>query len=186
MAAGLSTLVVALVRHLGGFTLESTPSGFSSVQAMGTHFWWTLQGVLALFGADIFSLSLSAATGLVLLHLVGLTLAVIAVVRGVRDFLRTDDLLIGVLTAAVVINLGLYLFMGLAVTIWSAREIAGILPAAAVSRAGRSRARSSNTDCCRSLARSAWATWSPSVTGSPGRSSPPRGRTSRAGCRRTS
>jgi hypothetical protein len=133
VADRLSTLIVALVRHLGGFTLGySTPSVFSGVPAMGTHFWWTLQGVLALFGADIFSLSLSAATGLVLLHLVGLTLAVIAVVRGVRDFLRTDDLLIGVLTAAVVINLGLYLFMGLAVTIWSAREIAGILPAAAV------------------------------------------------------
>jgi hypothetical protein len=128
----LSSLIVRVIRHLGGFILEPTPSKFSVVPTMATHFWWTVQGVLALFGADIFTLSFNAATALVVLHLVGLALAVTAVVRGVRDFLRTDDLLIGGLTAAVLINLGVYLFSGLALTIWSAREIAGILPLAAV------------------------------------------------------
>jgi hypothetical protein len=99
---------------------------------MPDHFWWMVQGVLALFGADFFTLSLNVSTGLVLLHLAGVALAVTAIVLGVRRFLVTDELIESVLTAAVLINLGLYLFSTTPVSIWSAREIVFILPAGAV------------------------------------------------------
>jgi hypothetical protein len=128
----LADLVVTVVRHLGGFVMAPLPSTFSNVESMSTHFWWTVQGVLALFGADFFTLKLDASTALVLLHLAGLALAAAAIALGVRRFFAAGDLIDGVLTAAVVISLGSYLFSGVPVSIWSGREIAFILPAGAV------------------------------------------------------
>lgn len=127
----LSSLFVAGIRHLGGFTMQPAPDIFSTVESMSAHFWWTVQGVLALFGADFFGLKLSHGTALAFLHLAGLALAVAAVAFGVRRFLRSDDMIAGGLTAAVLINLGLYLFSQVPVSIWSAREIAFVLPAGA-------------------------------------------------------
>ena len=128
----LSDLAAVIIRHLGGFTLAPLPSTFSGVASMTTHFWWTVQGVLALFGGDFFTLKLTQpSTALVLLHLAGLAIVVTAVVLGVRQFLRSDDLIAGGLTAAVLINIGVYMFSTVPVSIWSGREIAGILPAAA-------------------------------------------------------
>lgn len=127
----LSNLVVSGIRHLGGYTMRPAPNIFSTVESMSTHFWWTVQGVLALFGADFFGLKLSHSTELAFLHLAGLALAVAAVVLGVRRFLRDDDMIAGGLTAAVLINLGLYMFSQVPVSIWSAREIAFVLPAGA-------------------------------------------------------
>ncbi len=99
---------------------------------MSAHFWWVTQGVFALFGSDFYSSTLHAGTALVLLHLVGLALAVTAVCLGVRRFLAGGDLIVPVLTSAILINLGLYAFSTVPVSIWSAREIAYILPAGAV------------------------------------------------------
>jgi hypothetical protein len=132
ISIALADLVVAIVRHLGGFTVvEPLPTTFSGIDAMAGHFWWTVQGVLALFGADFFTLKLTASTALVLLHLAGLALVTTAVVLGVRRFLRADDLIESGLTAAVLINLSVYMFSTVPISIWSGREIAGILPAGA-------------------------------------------------------
>ena len=131
-AAALSSLSVDVIRQLGGFTLEPPPSVFSSVESMPTNFWWVTQGVSELFGSDFYSMTLQASSALVLLHLVGLVLAVTAVCLGVRRFLAAGDLIVPVLTSAVLINLSLYLFSTVPVSIWSAREIAFILPAGAV------------------------------------------------------
>jgi len=127
----ISDLAVSVIRHLGGYTTQHAPNIFSTVESMSTHFWWTVQGVLALFGADFFGLKVNHTTALVFLHLAGLALAVLAVALGVRRFLRSDDMVAGGLTAAVLINLGLYMFSQIPVSIWSAREIAFILPAGA-------------------------------------------------------
>lgn len=131
LSVPLSSLIVAGVRHFGGYTMQHTPNVFSTVESMSTHFWWTVQGVLALFGADFFGMKLNHSTDLAFLHLAGLVLAVTAVVLGVRRFLRSDDMIVGGLTAAVLINLSLYMFSRVPVSIWSAREIAFILPAGA-------------------------------------------------------
>jgi hypothetical protein len=130
-SAAAADLIAAAIKHLGGYTTPPAPSAFSGVEQMSTHFWWTVQGVLALFGADFLGLTVDAATGLVLLHLVGLALAVTAIAAGVRRFLRSDDMIAGALTAAVLINLALYVFSQVPVSIWSAREIAFLLPAGA-------------------------------------------------------
>jgi hypothetical protein len=86
----LASVVVAVIRHLGGYTMHALPSTFSTVESMSGRFWWTVQGILALFGADFFNAKLHVSTALVLLHLAGLVLAVTAVVLGVRRFLRSD------------------------------------------------------------------------------------------------
>lgn len=131
VSAELSGLIVSLIRHLGGYTMQSVPNVFSTVESMSAHFWWTVQGVLALFGADFFKLKLSHSTDLVLLHLAGLALVVTAVALGVRRFLNSDDMIAAGLTAAVLINLAPYMFSQVPVSIWSAREIAFLLPAGA-------------------------------------------------------
>ncbi|HEY7260598.1 MAG TPA: hypothetical protein VH589_03830 [Trebonia sp.] len=131
LSVPLSSLFVSAVRHFGGYATQHTPNVFSTVESMSTHFWWTVQGVLALFGADFFGMKLNHGTDLAFLHLAGLVLAVTAVAGGVRRFLRTDDMIVGGLTAAVLINLALYMFSRVPVSIWSAREIAFILPAGA-------------------------------------------------------
>jgi hypothetical protein len=131
-AAALSSLSIDVIRHLGGFRLEPAPSDFSSVQSMSEHFWWVTQGVFALYGSDFYSMKLHHSVALVLLHFVGLALAATAVCLGVRRFLAGGDLIVPLLTSAVLINLGLYLFSTVPVSIWSGREIAFILPAGAV------------------------------------------------------
>ena len=131
VSVAASAVFTAFIRQLGGFTLEPPPSVFSSVTSMAGHFWWTVQGVLALFGADFFTLRVKPSTGLVLLHLAGLALAVIAVVLGVRRFLRGDDLIANVLTASVLINVTFYMFSTVPVSIYSGREIAWVAPAGA-------------------------------------------------------
>src|SRR5262249_7420179 len=42
-SVALSGLIGVLIRHLGGFTLQSAPSAFSSVESMSVHFWWVVQ-----------------------------------------------------------------------------------------------------------------------------------------------
>ncbi len=90
-----------------------------------------VRGVLALFGADFVHLPTGIAALITAVHLVGVALAVVAVGLGIRRFL-TCDLLVAVLTAAVLLNLGGYVISTLAVTDWSTRQIAGVLPAGAV------------------------------------------------------
>ena len=95
-----------------------------------------------------------------LLHLAGVALAVTAVCPSASAASwPTADLIVPVLTSAIVINLGLYLFSTVPVSIWSAREIAFILLAGAV-LAGRTLAGPAlrNAVCCRFSASSAWAT----------------------------
>jgi hypothetical protein len=131
-SAVLSDLIQKILRHLGGFRLAPLPPTFSTVDAMAMHVWWTVQGILALFGADFFTLKVTkVSTALVLLHLAGVAIIVTAVVLGIRRFLRTDDLVVSGLTAAVLINVGVYMFSNVPVSIYSGREIAFVLPAGA-------------------------------------------------------
>jgi hypothetical protein len=128
----VSDLAVKAITALGGFHLEAVKAGFAGVPAMSGNLWKTIDGILALYGADIFGLPWHARALLAVAHLAGVALAAVAVWLGVRSFGRSDDLVVGVLTAGVVLNVGVYLFSTMPVTIWSTREIAGVLPAGAV------------------------------------------------------
>jgi hypothetical protein len=132
VAAGLAAVVLSditmkVVKHLGGFTETPLIHTFSDVNSMPGHAWWTVQGVLSVYGADFFGLKLSVSTALVILHLIGVALAVTAVVICLRRFLSAD-LIDTLLAAGIVFNILLYMFSTAAVSIWSTREIAGVLP----------------------------------------------------------
>lgn len=121
LAAG--RVVPAVVHALGGYSLYPTYATIATSDTMVSHIWYTVQGVLTLFGADIFGLNLSPSTGLVALHLAGVALAVWAVCAGVRRF-GGDDLVSSMLAAGTL----LVLAAGMIYAITAAREMAAVLP----------------------------------------------------------
>jgi hypothetical protein len=72
------------------------------------------------------------ATAIDLVHLAGLVLAVCALSRAVRRFFRCDDLIVQVLTVAILANLVAYAFSLMPQAFWDTREIAAVLPFGAV------------------------------------------------------
>ena len=121
LAAG--RVVPAAIRAHGGYSLYPpfttiTPSG-----SMVSHIWATVENVLTLFGADFFGLKLSPATGLVVLHLVGVALAVWAVCAGVRGF-ADGDLVSSVLAVGALLAFAACMIYPNP----AAREMAAVLP----------------------------------------------------------
>jgi hypothetical protein len=96
--------------------------------------------VLLLFGANFYGLGYSFATGLVLLHLAGLALAIWAFCIGLRRFVKIDDMVAQLLVAGTVVIIAAYLFGPSATSLATTREIAAVLPFGAV-LAGRLLAR---------------------------------------------
>jgi len=66
------------------------------------------------------------------LHLVGLALAAWALWLVIRHFFSCEDRIAQILALAILINLTAYLLSTTPTTYWSAREVAGVLPAGAV------------------------------------------------------
>jgi hypothetical protein len=140
VAAGLSTLVLRVIGHLGGFVLVPQVQGLAKAAHLGLHLRLAAEGVLALFGADVFARPQGAEAVIVWFHLLGAGLVAWAVCRAFRRFVSLDDLLVQVLVAAIVVNLTAYVISSLPVTIFDTREIAQVLPFGAV-LAGRLLAR---------------------------------------------
>jgi hypothetical protein len=110
-------------RHVGTATdLSQLPHGA----------WITFQGLLELFGANVFAAGSPAGFILALCHLAG----VVAVAGGlgiaVARFFRSADLLVPVFAVAIVLNTGAYLISPHARTLLGAREMAAVLPLGAV------------------------------------------------------
>lgn len=130
----LSVLISKLVIALGGFRLlpvKLQPA--TTLKIVDGNILKTADGVLALFGAEFYRHPLGSAQMILsAAHLAGLLLAVIAVLIGLWRFLRSEDPLVSVLTVGLLVNVGVYVFSTMPVTIWSTREIAGVLPAGAV------------------------------------------------------
>jgi hypothetical protein len=127
----VAMLAVTLIRSAGGYSLQPVNMALSGLHQLPARAGIMVRGVLALFGADFVHLPWGIAALIAVVHLVGVALAVVAVGLGLRRFL-TSELLVAVLTAAVLLNLGGYVISTLAVTDWSTRQIAGVLPAGAV------------------------------------------------------
>jgi hypothetical protein len=132
VAAGLATLVLRVIGHLGGFALLAPVEGVVKAAHVGLHLRLAMQGVLALFGADVFDHPHGAEVVIVWFHLLGVGLAAWAVCRAFRRFFSLDDLLVQVLAVAIVVNLAAYVISSLPVSIVDTREIAPVLPFGAV------------------------------------------------------
>ncbi len=125
----------AALHHLptGAFVLgPPTAHIMGSPAALPHHLSIALQGLLLLGGADFVGQPLGVASAVMVLHLVGVTLAALGVLVALARFARGRDLVCDVLVAAVVVNLAIYVFSTDSVAVYFSREMAPVLPFAAV------------------------------------------------------
>jgi hypothetical protein len=137
LAAGisveLSSFVVRQIGVHGGFGVLPVENGLTPLSALPSHTWLALGSVFGLYGADFFGMSTAGLNaGIAFVHLAGLALAVWALWTVLRRFLAWPDLIAQILALAIMINLAAYLLSTTPTTYWSARELAGVLPAGAV------------------------------------------------------
>ena len=129
----ISSIVVKHIGEPGGFTVLPVANSLAPVSELGSHLGLMVESVSGLYGADLFGMnSLGLNAGIALLHLLGLTVAWWALLLVLRRFFSCDDLIAQVLALGILINLAAYLLSTTPTTYWSAREIAGVLPAGAV------------------------------------------------------
>jgi hypothetical protein len=123
----LATMTLRLIRQLGGFAVRTPGAGFARASGLDTDIWTKAEHILVLFGADFFGLSLTAAI-VPLVHLAGVGLAACGAIAAVRQFWRTDDLALQVMTASFVTVLIAFTF-GFRLGAW---EAVALLPLGAV------------------------------------------------------
>jgi hypothetical protein len=132
-SAEISSAVVKRIGEHGGFSVLAVANGLAPVSEMSSHLWLMIESICGLYGADVFGMSSPGLNAAIAgLHLVGLALAAWGFWLVLRRFFRCDDLIAQVLALAILINLVAYLLSTTPTTYWSAREIAGVLPAGAV------------------------------------------------------
>jgi hypothetical protein len=136
-AAALASVPVelaatALIRAHGGWQVHGLRAAFASAGMLPGNLRLTGEGLLELFGADFIGAGSARAVVFALIHLAGVVLVVTAFCVAVRRFFRRDMLIEPVLVLGIVIDVGAYVAGVQAVNMLSTREIAPVLPFAAV------------------------------------------------------
>jgi hypothetical protein len=135
-AAAIASVPVAsvathLIRAAGGWNINPLETAFASWSVMPRNLWLTVEGFLELFGADMFGQGSGRETVFAIIHLAGAILAGWAIWVAVRRFF-SSDLIVQVMVLAIILNLGAYAVSVQPSNILSTREIAPVLPFAAV------------------------------------------------------
>jgi hypothetical protein len=125
--AGLGYFAPRVIAALGGYRQWPVETGLAP-----TGFWargakWTFQGVLELFGANVFQARPGIEVVFAAIHLAGALLVVCAVILALARFFRFQDLVIPVLAVGIVLNLAAYLTSLRSHGILDTREIGGVL-----------------------------------------------------------
>ena len=120
-----------LIASHGGWTASRVSTSFAPGSRLGANLTLTYQGLLELFGADFTGMHGGLPALFVFGHLIGFALVVVGFCLAIRRFF-TADLLVSVLTVAIVLNVAAYAFGVQVQDIRSTREIAAVLPAGAV------------------------------------------------------
>jgi hypothetical protein len=132
LAVPAEVAVTALIRVHGGWQAGGLRTALGGAGQLAGNARLAGEGLLELFGADVFSTPAGAGAFFAVVHLAGLALAVAGVLVAARRFPRRAALVESVLLAGIVIDLAAYLAGVQAVNIASTREIAPVLPFAAV------------------------------------------------------
>jgi hypothetical protein len=137
LAVPAELAATALIRAHGGWQVNGLRTALAGAGQLAGNVRLAGEGLLELFGADVFGATTRPGTALAAVHLVGLALAAGGVLTAARRFLRRDTrvegtLIESVLVVGIVIDLAAYLSGVQAVNILSTREIAPVLPFAAV------------------------------------------------------
>src|SRR5450756_196273 len=138
LAVPAELAATALIRAHGGWQVNGLSTALAGAGRAGGNARLAGEGLLELFGADVFGAA-STGSGLAVafaaVHLAGVALAAAALIGTARRLSRrtaTADLLQGVLLTGIVVDIAAYLAGVQAVNISSTREIAPVLPFAAV------------------------------------------------------
>ena len=131
VSAGVAWVALKVINRLGGFAGRPPAVAFAHLDHLPANAWVTVQSVLLLFGADFAGGQRAAHIGLAVVHLAGVALAAWAVGRALRRF-GTEDLVVQVLTVALIVLLAAYVVRGNPNVRGSTHEIAGVLPIGAV------------------------------------------------------
>ncbi|MBV9451805.1 MAG: hypothetical protein JO345_38545 [Streptosporangiaceae bacterium] len=123
--------VTKLIAASGGWTQTAVQTGLAGSGMLGQHAALTGTGILQLFGAGFRGQPGGVLTAFAFVHLIGVALAAWGFLLAVRHFFAAD-LLVQVLTTAIVVNLAAYMFSVQAQDITRTREIAAVLPFGAV------------------------------------------------------
>jgi hypothetical protein len=128
---GVAALVVHALASHGGFITMPLNTHLPRAAALPRNLGLTAQGVLVLYGADVFGIPVGLQTVIAVVHLAGLALAGWGLCRALRRFFGLG-LLEQVLTVAIVLNIAAFLCSSLPDTTWDTRQISAILPFGAV------------------------------------------------------
>jgi hypothetical protein len=131
VAGGVGSAVPRVISALGGYR-QAPVEAETAVAALRHQAWVTFQGVLELFGANVFNARPAIEVVFVWLHLVGVIGVICALGLALARLFRFQDLVIPVFAVAIVLNLASYMFSLHAVDIAGTREIAAVLPFGAV------------------------------------------------------
>jgi hypothetical protein len=143
-SVGLSWAAARLLAAAGGFTAHPFSLTLAPLSQLWTHARLTGWGILELYGGNFIGVAGPAGFTFAVLHLIGLTLAVVAVTVALVRFVRPRGgqasgralLVDSVLAVAVIANLVSYLLSTSPGTVigtgYDAREIAAVLPLGAV------------------------------------------------------
>jgi len=128
----VANLAVDVIHALGGYSVLPVSNRLGTLGTLSGRFRVAGDGVLGLYGASFQGSPHGIALAFALLHLAGLALAVAGLVLALRRFFSGQDLICSVLAVAICVNMVAYLLSVRTIGYWSAREIAGVLPAGAV------------------------------------------------------
>jgi len=132
-SAEIASAVVKRIGEHGGFSVLPVANALAPITQISAHSWLAVESVFGLYGADFFGMtSPGLDAGIAFLHLVGLALAAWGLWLVIRHFFSCEDRIAQILALGILINVGAYLLSTTPTTYWSAREMAGVLPAGAV------------------------------------------------------
>jgi hypothetical protein len=141
-----ATLATRLIAHLHGYQILPLTEQRAPLHELPQHIVLTLEGILNVYGADFFhlvtgfspngpdlgSMPLAAGIALAVVHLVGFALAVWGFLRAFRYFFDASELVSPVLATGILINVAVYVFSILPVSLFDTRETIAVLPFGAV------------------------------------------------------
>ena len=130
LAAVFGAIMPAIIRAAGGYTVAPVPREIVSLGRLPGAARVAFHATLNIFGANVVAAHSALELAFAVLHLVGAALAAWAVCLAALRFFRARELLVPALAVAVVVNLAAFVLT--AQTLAATREIAAVLPLAAV------------------------------------------------------
>ena len=132
-SAEIASAAVKRIGEHGGFAVLPVQNALAPISEMSAHSWLAVESVFGIYGANFFGItSPGLDAGIAFLHLIGLALALWGLWLVLRHFFSCEDRIAQVLALGILINVAAYLLSTTPTTYWSAREMAGVLPAGAV------------------------------------------------------